>query len=94
MLYFIQLERAARYLSKPTVLPQEFSREHYGSKVKTYYTGFRGVPDDCWEEFIDLCKDSVEESDSGEDTLKADLSALDHERPFIFDFNSPAKSRK
>ena len=89
--------RAARYLSKPSiqVSPKEFSKEHYGSKVKTYHDGFHGkngVPDDRWEEFVEVCEGPSE--DMGEDsTLEADLSILDHNRPFIFDFCSPAKSR-
>jgi len=74
-------------------LPKEFSKEHYGSKVKTYHDGFHGkngVPDD-WEEFVEVCGRPSEDRD--EDTLEVDLSILDHDHPFIFDFCSPAKSR-
>lgn len=71
----------------------EFSKEHFGSTVKTYYDGFHGrngIPDDRWKELLDVCgcSDSDEEAE-----LEADLSILDHDRPFIFDFCSPAKSR-
>jgi hypothetical protein len=81
-------------------LPKEFSKEHYGEKVKTYYEGFHGnngVPDDRWQEFVAVCGRPAEDrldSDHDEDTLEADLSILDHNRPFIFNFRSPAKSRK
>ena len=49
------------------------------------------TPDDRWEEFVEVCGGPSEDRD--EDTLEADLSILDHDRPFIFNFCSPAKSR-
>lgn len=82
---------------KPSIELKEFSKEFWGSKVKTYYDGFHGkngVPDTRWEELMDVCTSSRGHSgDSEDDTLEADLSILDNDRAFIFDFCSPEKSR-
>lgn len=69
----------------------EFSKECWGSKVRTYYDGFHGrngVPDARWQELVAACGSGEDESD-----IEADLSILDNERAFVFNFCSPAKSR-
>ena len=76
---------------------KEFSKEFWGSKVETYYSGFQGkngVPDDRWKELLDACGvNSSDSEDSEDDNHQADLSFLDNNRAFVFDFCSPGKSR-
>ena len=59
--------------------------------VQTYYEGFHGkngVPDGRWEELVGVCG-----GHSGDHEMReADLSILDNDRAFVFDFCSPAKS--
>lgn len=90
IIFFLQLERAVRFHLQPSVSAPEFSKEYYGGKVKTYYDSFHGVPDARWQELLTICGVSEE---GREDNLEADLSILDHQRPFIFNFSSPAKPR-
>jgi len=49
------------------------------------------VPEDRWKELVDVCHRGKSEDQS--DLLEADLSILDNDRAFVFDFCSPAKSR-
>jgi len=72
---------------------REFSKEFWGSKVNTYYARFQGkngVPDAHWKELLDACGDL---SNSNDDRLEADLSILDNNHGFVFDFCSLVKSR-
>ena len=83
----------ARHLSKLNEKPKEFSNGSWGSQVNTYsdrFHGKNGMPEDCWKELVDVCQGKSE--DEG-DLLEADLSILDNDRAFVFDFCSPAKSR-
>jgi hypothetical protein len=73
---------------------KEFSKEFWGSMVQTYYEGFHGkngVPDSRWEELIDVCGGQSGDDGEGNNMREADLSILDNDRAFVFDFCSPAK---
>ena len=67
---------------------KEFSKEFWGLKVETYYSGFHGrngVPDSCWKELLDVCRDysGAEHDDSDEDNHQADLLLLDNNCAFV-----------
>ena len=65
------------------------------SKVETYYSGFQGrngVTDDRWKELLNVCSGLNKHEDSDEDSHQADLSLLDNNRAFVFDFCSLEKS--
>ena len=61
--------------------------------MRTYYDGFHGrngVPDARWQELLEIygvC------SENNESDIEGDLSILDNDRAFVFNFCSPAKSR-
>jgi len=63
--------------------------------VQTYYKGFHGkngVSNSRWEELVAACEGHSGDHES-DGAHEADLSILDNDRPFVFDFCSPAKSR-
>lgn len=73
----------------------EFSKECWGSKVRTYYDGFHGrngVPDARWQELVMTCGVCQVRSREDESDIDTDLSILDNDRAFVFNFCSPAKS--
>lgn len=47
------------------------------------------MPDTRWKELVDICEGHSGDSKS---ELEADLSILDNDRAFVFNFCSPAKS--
>lgn len=87
-----QLERAVRSFSKPQSEIKEFSNEFWGSKVNVYHSSLRAIDEKRWEEIFELCG-AGDTLDPGleNDALEADLSLLDNNRAFLFDFASPAK---
>ncbi|KIM39261.1 hypothetical protein M413DRAFT_29440 [Hebeloma cylindrosporum] len=89
------LERAVKHFSKPLDKVKDFSKEFWGSKVRTYYDGFHGkngIADSRWRELVEACSGHAENSEDDE-TCDADLSILDNNRAFVFDFCSPEKPR-
>lgn len=97
LLTFLQLERAIRYLARPAVKPREFSKEFWGSKVEIYHAGLEGknsISDDRWDELLRACGvRSLGRNDDLSENHHDDLSFLDNNRAFVFDFSSPAKCR-
>ncbi|KAF8157499.1 hypothetical protein BJ912DRAFT_1070237 [Pholiota molesta] len=89
------LERAVRSLLKPSEDVREFSNEFWGSKVSIYHSSLLAIGDDRWKEIFDECGLGVakENADDSDKNNQADLSLLDHNRAFLFDFASPAKHR-
>jgi len=85
------LERAVRYLSKLSVKAKEFSKKFWGLVVQTYCKGFQGIQDRRWEELVDVCGGHSRDHEV-ETTREADLSILDNDRAFVFNFCSPTKS--
>jgi hypothetical protein len=94
-----QLEHAVTFLlkssnSKLKELP-EFSKDFFSAKVEIYYAGLTGrnsVPDVRWEELLVACTGTNSDSEDSDGNKQADLSMLDNNRAFVFDFCSPAKS--
>lgn len=83
-----------RSISKPADQIKEFSNEYWGSKVNIYYASLRTIEDARWEEIFDECDSATTADDhSGDECTQADLSFLDNNRAFLFDFASPAKLR-
>ena len=63
--------------------------------IRTYYEGFdgkNGVQDSRWEELVEICMSQYSGDHEDNSMREADLSILDNDRAFVFDFCSPAKS--
>ena len=68
----------------------------WGSKVEVYCMNLHSIDDTCWVELLEACRihsgDSEAQSDSEDDKNAADLSLLDNNRAFVFNFRSPMKA--
>ncbi|KAF4616107.1 hypothetical protein D9613_011304 [Agrocybe pediades] len=83
------LERAVKHISMPSVGLDDFSKEHWGEKVRVYYHSLSNIPESRWQELRYLC--SSKRVQEEEEAHAADLSIMDAARPFVFDFSSPKK---
>ena len=91
-----QLEHVVISLLKPQTQIKEFSKALWGSKVEVYCMNLHNINDTHWVELLEACRihsgDSEGESDSVDDKNVADLSLLDNNRTFVFNFCSPTKA--
>ncbi|KAF8180602.1 hypothetical protein BJ912DRAFT_1044848 [Pholiota molesta] len=87
------LERAVRSFMQPLDEIKEFSNECWGSTVAGYCSSLRAIEEARWKEIFAACCLRGTEDDSEDETNQADLSLLDNNRAFLFDFASPVKLR-
>lgn len=69
----------------------------WGSKVEAYCANLHAIEDTRWDELLEACRihsgDSEAQSGSEGDENAADLSLLDNNRAFVFNFRSPTKTQ-
>ncbi|KAF8156945.1 hypothetical protein B0H34DRAFT_770560 [Crassisporium funariophilum] len=85
------LERAVWLCLKPSKEIKEFLNEAWGSEVTVYRSSLRAIDEACWKEISDTCGAKEGALDDLDDENNADLSLLDNNRAFLFDFASPSK---